>query len=317
MLTDLKQLKVNLREMDRFENLTFGLPRGPVFSLETRRDPTGVDHLALKKDDVPIKGLLDPSLRLLRFLAQRSPKAVSNDAILDALWPKSAPAIIDTHISYLRAALGDNSSNPAFIETIFKKAHRFMVAVTPEGDDLTGLEAFSKWNRTKFYELLQGVTRGPDEDPDDLHIITTGFSSGLAELDLKGLIRRRIRIRILLMNPNIKALSDARYAERRDKTPADCLDELGKQINQLRELATQYPPAATDERKGSLEYEVSDLLPCGFVIQSRQCALLGTFLAHDSYVEGPMLYIPSTSYAWEQLSLDWEARWKRATQNSY
>jgi hypothetical protein len=53
-------------------------------------------------------------------------------------------------------------------------------------------------------------------------------------------------------------------------------------------------------------------MPCGFIAHSNSWALLGIFLAHDSYVAGPMLQIRSDTELWQKLRADWDTRWKAA-----
>jgi len=114
------------------------------------------------------------------------------------------------------------------------------------------------------------------------------------------------------MNPANEGLTDARYSIRQDKPKERGLRELKEQVSEIQKLALQYPPGAKGDKRGTLEFALSNVMPCGFVAHTRGWALLGVFLAHDSYTAGPMLEIRSDSEAWETLYLDWKARWKAA-----
>lgn len=163
-----------------------------------------------------------------------------------------------------------------------------------------------------IYELLGKVERGTHKEEEDLRIVTTGFNSGVSELDLEGLLRRNVRVRIVMMNPQNGALIDARYSLRKDRTKERAVRELNEQIMEIQKLASQFPPVVSPEPKGTLELKLSDTMPCGFLVHSKNWALLGMFLAHDSYVAGPMLQIRSDTELWKKLRLDWDARWATA-----
>lgn len=116
-----------------------------------------------------------------------------------------------------------------------------------------------------------------------------------------------------MMNPDNEVLTNARFSLRQDKTKVEGLRELRKQVDELKKLASQYPPSTrSGERRGTFEYALSDIQPCGFLVHAKKWALLGVFLAHDSYIVGPMLEIRSDIELWKKLAVDWEARWTAA-----
>jgi Transcriptional regulatory protein, C terminal len=298
--------------MERHATFTFGEKFGEPFRLEARLDPRGRLHLTLFRGFDEVRNLLNPTLELLRYMAERHNKELLEADILKALWPSASPDIIDTHVHSLRKALlEDDPKNPRFIETLPKRGYRFLPKVLREGD-LGGIEVFGEWNRARFYELLGSVERGPEHDHDDLRIVTTGFNQGISELDLTGLLRRHVRVKILMMNPENDALISARYSLRKDKPKPRALRELREQIAEIESLSKKYPPATSGEPKGMLELRLSDIMPAGFMVHSREWALLGVFLAHDTYAAGPMLEIRSDIELWERLRADWDARWKVA-----
>jgi hypothetical protein len=294
--------------MERHETLTFCTKADEQYRLEIRLRPGGLKTLKLFHKDEELRGVFDRSLRLLQFMAERPKTDVTKNDIMDGLGLEGGPNTVDKYISELRDVLIDSHKEPRFIETV-PGGYKFRVDVSREGD--LGIDAFPKWNRARFYELLSNVKRGEDEG-EDLRIVTTGIGSSVEELDLKGLLRKQLRIKLLFMNPANEGLTDARYSIRQDKPKERGLRELKEQVSEIQKLALQYPPGAKGDKRGTLEFALSNVMPCGFVAHTRGWALLGVFLAHDSYTAGPMLEIRSDSEAWETLYLDWKARWKAA-----
>lgn len=296
--------------MERHETLTFYVKRDEQYRLEIRLRPGGLKTLKLFHKDEELPGVFDRSLRLLQFMAERPKTDLAKNDIMDGLGLEGGPNTVDKYVSELRReVLHDDPDDPRFIKTISGLGYRFLVDVEREGD--LGIDAFPKWNRARFHELLGNIKRGEDEG-EDLRIVTTGIGSSVEEFDLKGLLRKQLRIKLLFMNPANEGLTDARYSIRQDKPKERALRELKEQVSEIQKLALQYPPGAKGDKRGTLEFALSDVMPCGFVAHTRGWALLGVFLAHDSYTAGPMLEIRSDSEAWETLYLDWKARWKAA-----
>ncbi len=67
---------------------------------------------------------------VLVYLAERPGVLVSKDELFDALWPNVAvtPDTLNKSIGELRAALGDDSQAPRFIETAHRRGFRFIAA---------------------------------------------------------------------------------------------------------------------------------------------------------------------------------------------
>ncbi len=304
--------------MEHREILSFGEPFGEPFRLEIRLDSQGQPHLTLFRGQRAVKHLLKPSLALLRYLAEHPKEELLEADILEALWPRNVdPYIVEKHISFLRApdALNDDFKNPRFIATLPKRGYKFLLDVRREGD-IGGIKVYPKWIGHRFLELLSSVERGSGSETEDLRIVTTGFSCGVGELQLDGLIKKDVRVKILMMNPQNDALVQARYSLREDKTPQTAVRELKDQIGQIEKLARLYPPEVPGEHKGNLQMLLSDMTPSGFVVHTGNWALLGIFLAHDSYVGGPMLEIRSDTDLWEKLRIDWDRRWTDAQKHS-
>ncbi len=68
---------------------------------------------------------------LLRFLVQNAGRLVTENEILDAVWPKLyvQPESIRTQLHYLRKVLDDDPKSPRYIETVPRRGHRFIASV--------------------------------------------------------------------------------------------------------------------------------------------------------------------------------------------
>src|SRR6187402_711847 len=76
--------------------------------------------------------LLTPKLfAVLRYFVDRPQKLISQDELLDAVWPETfvQPQVLRTYILELRKILGDDAANPRYIQTIPKRGYRFLPAV--------------------------------------------------------------------------------------------------------------------------------------------------------------------------------------------
>lgn len=296
--------------MDRHETLSFGAEIGDPFRLEIRLGSAGFMSLKLFHKELEVSGAFDRNLKLLKYLAERAKTEVHRNDILDAICLGGTFNTVDKYIFDLRKLLGDVGAKPKFIETISGIGYKFMLDVQREGD--LGIDAYPKWSPARFYELLSTVKRGREDETEDIRISTTGISTSLEALDLKGLLRRHLRIKILFMNPENKPLKEARYGLREDKAAKRAMRELDEQVEEVQKLARQHSPGAVDPLAGSLDYGLSDAMPCGFVVHTKNWAVLAVFLAHDSYTAGPMIEIQSHSEAWETLHTDWKTRWNAA-----
>ncbi|HEX6719458.1 MAG TPA: AAA family ATPase [Pyrinomonadaceae bacterium] len=71
---------------------------------------------------------------LLRYLVEHSERVVSQNEILEALWPETYvnPEVIKKYILNIRRVLGDSPEEPVFIETIPRRGYRFVAQVTDE-----------------------------------------------------------------------------------------------------------------------------------------------------------------------------------------
>ena len=85
---------------------------------------------------------------VLRYLVEHPGRLVTQDEILQALWPGIFvnPEVIKKYILGIRKALGDRSDKPVFIETFPKRGYQFVAPVSDESPAWSGLPADSSKN---------------------------------------------------------------------------------------------------------------------------------------------------------------------------
>jgi DNA-binding winged helix-turn-helix (wHTH) protein len=303
------------------KTLTFDIPSAQQFSLVAagRGDNK---HYTLKYGDEILSGLSQQALQVLEFLAERSDRICSRDDILDKVSEGSGHNLVDQYVSDIRAVfLAADPACPKFINAVSGEGYRFLPKIHIDGD-LGSVTAYSLWDRSRFFELIKDVKRGIGDDG-DIRITATNLGPSLEVLNFGELLQKRLRIKVLFMNPANEALMDSRFLLRseRDDSYQRCLREHGEQINDIQKLARRYPAPAREKRRepsyafrpGELEFAISDSMPPGLIVHTVHWAVVGLFLAHTSYTFGPMLEIESRSTAWTELRADWDARWAAAT----
>ena len=95
-----------------------------------RLDPA--NHLLWRNGDrvpVPPKGF-----DVLAYLVEHAGRVVTQDEILEALWPETYvnPEVLRKYILEIRKTLGDRPDKPEFIETLPKRGYRFVASVIDE-----------------------------------------------------------------------------------------------------------------------------------------------------------------------------------------
>src|SRR6185369_14475034 len=70
---------------------------------------------------------------LLLYLVARQSSLVGKDELFAALWPDVAVTdnALTQAVSELRQALGDDSANPTYIQTVARRGYRFIATVEP------------------------------------------------------------------------------------------------------------------------------------------------------------------------------------------
>lgn len=68
---------------------------------------------------------------VLRYLVENAGRLVTQDELLDALWPETyvQPQVLRTYVLDLRKALGDDARQPRFIQSLPKRGYRFVAPV--------------------------------------------------------------------------------------------------------------------------------------------------------------------------------------------
>jgi TolB-like protein/DNA-binding winged helix-turn-helix (wHTH) protein/lipoprotein NlpI len=81
--------------------------------------------------------LTPKAFAVLSHLVEHAGKLVTQDELLNALWPDTfvQPEVLKSHILDVRHALGDDAKHPQFIETLPKRGYQFIAPVTDETDN--------------------------------------------------------------------------------------------------------------------------------------------------------------------------------------
>src|SRR5258705_11018010 len=89
-----------------------------------------VNHCLWRGEDrVP---LTPRAFDVLRYLVEHADRLVTQDEILEALWPETYvnPEVVKKYVLGIRKALGDRHDKPEFIETFPRRGYQFVAAVT-------------------------------------------------------------------------------------------------------------------------------------------------------------------------------------------
>lgn len=150
--------------------------------------------------------LLPPKpFNVLCHLAERPGELVTKDELLEAVWPKIhiSESSLSVAINALRAALGDDSKDPHYIETVTRRGYRFVasVAAPKPQDSEPGFLASSSpqlWvGRSGPIEKLEDLYQTAAAGSRQLVFVTGEAGIGkttLVEMFLARMSQRRIRI---------------------------------------------------------------------------------------------------------------------------
>jgi len=80
---------------------------------------------------------------VLRYLVQHADRLVTQEEILEALWPDTHvnPEVVKKYVLEVRKALGDRSDRPTFIETFPRRGYQFVAPVSETSDTSGSLPA--------------------------------------------------------------------------------------------------------------------------------------------------------------------------------
>ncbi len=98
---------------------------------------------------------------VLRYLVEHPGRLVTQDELLEALWPETYvnPELIKKYILGIRKVLGDQHDKPVYIETLPKRGYQFIAPVTdhiaevPQGSRAQCLWRILKMRQTTHYGL--------------------------------------------------------------------------------------------------------------------------------------------------------------------
>ena len=116
----------------------------------------------LTRDSVRVR-VQDQPFQLLLLLVERAGQVVSREEIRNRLWPQNTFVEFDKSLGVavlkVREALGDDASNPRFIETIPRRGYRFIAPVRIESRAFARPARLSRWNnkRLVWIALIAGL----------------------------------------------------------------------------------------------------------------------------------------------------------------
>jgi TolB-like protein/DNA-binding winged helix-turn-helix (wHTH) protein/Flp pilus assembly protein TadD len=102
------------------------------------------------------------SFDVLAYLVEHAGRVVTQDEILEALWPETYvnPEVLRKYILEVRKTLGDRVENPQFIETVPKRGYRF---VAPVADEPTAEPAVSLMSNAAE-ETVERLTAASEQE---------------------------------------------------------------------------------------------------------------------------------------------------------
>ena len=123
-----------------------------IFELDLRRRE-------LRKSGVRIK-LHEQPFQVLALLVERPGEIVTRDQLQQKLWPSDTFVDFDlslnSAVKKLRQALGDDSDNPRFVETLYRRGYRFVAPVTIQAPERTPSEPSRESQSPSVIELNAG-----------------------------------------------------------------------------------------------------------------------------------------------------------------
>ncbi len=98
----------------------------------------------LWRSDVQI-ALPPKPFAVLRYLVENPGRLITHDELLDALWPETfvQPQVLRTYMLELRKVLGDDASQPRFIQTLSKRGYCFVATLTEHDGNARHLRSAS------------------------------------------------------------------------------------------------------------------------------------------------------------------------------
>lgn len=139
----------------------------------------------LRKSGIKIK-IQDQPFQILALLLERPGQIVTREEIQKRLWAGDTFVDFDlglnSAVKKLRQALGDESDNPRFIETLYRRGYRFLAPVQDESASTAGVSIVAPQN-------------GSDGNG------TKAGGNGLADVAVRGAVQEKGSRRLLLYLP--------------------------------------------------------------------------------------------------------------------
>ncbi len=142
----------------------------------------------LRKSGIKIK-LHDQPFQVLAFLLERPGEIVTREELQTRLWPSDTFVDFDlslnSAVKKLRQALGDESDNPRFVETLYRRGYRFIAPVLVDGDaNGRGLETSDAPGPQLLYKAPQ--LEADDSWPRKSRLRTAAICAGMLLVGIVG-----------------------------------------------------------------------------------------------------------------------------------
>lgn len=263
----------------------------------------------LTRDSVRVRVQEQP-FQLLLLLVERAGQIVSREEIRNRLWPQNTFVEFDRSLGVavlkVREALGDDASNPRFIETIPRRGYRFIAPVQIESPVPANPARPSMWNKKRLvWTALIGsllaisavaaawIVRLRSHIPEHASIVIGDFANETGDAVFDGSLRRAVMIH-LAQSPYVTIVPEQKLGialQNIGRSPEEALNPaLALQVCQRLKsaaLVTGLIRGATPHYLVSLEAQ-----NCGD----------GASLVHESFpVDGKPQVLPRLSAAVDDL----------------
>lgn len=165
-------------------------PPGAVYTFGPFTLDTGAYRLLRDGVAIPVSPKI---IDLLLYLVGRQSALVGKDELFSALWPDVAVTdnALTQAVSELRQALGDDPSNPTYVQTVARRGYRFIASVAvapPKGSDAEAPSA-ARGSKAPSVGVLDFANVSNDAS-------LAWLSSGIAET-LSNDLRSALQLRII------------------------------------------------------------------------------------------------------------------------
>jgi DNA-binding winged helix-turn-helix (wHTH) protein len=101
---------------------------------------------------------------VLRYLVQHAGQLVTQDELLEALWPRACvqPEVLKHQVLKLRKALGDDRRRPRYIETLPRRGYWFIASTSSEVAETDSNRHVHREATALLWRALELTRRLPD-----------------------------------------------------------------------------------------------------------------------------------------------------------